>query len=212
MKIGWLLGWAVPEAWFNSLVKNILPNADHGIFPATRAGLTQLEKEPDCDWLVGYSLGALLLLDNKGHGLTNENYGVAPCKFALLAPIFGFCREDALGGKVARAQVRQLSRWLRRDPRAAIGDFYVRAGLDVPPGDLSVPGVEDLAWGLDRLEGDRVAPPAPAGWRAWCGAEDPFLDAQCLCSISPDVAIVPGAGHHPGPLVRAFAGRLEANR
>jgi len=37
MKIGWLMGWAVPEAWFAPLARQALPEAEH-VFVAASAG------------------------------------------------------------------------------------------------------------------------------------------------------------------------------
>ncbi|HTB81251.1 MAG TPA: hypothetical protein VK717_10235 [Opitutaceae bacterium] len=196
MKIGWLMGWAVPEAWFASLVRNAFPAAEHVFVAAMPDALARLEKAGPFDWVAGYSLGSLLLLHEA------ERAGRIG-RVALLAPIFAFPREAELGGRIAVAQVRSLARWLRRDPRAALADFYARAGLDAPEGALV--SVEDLLWGLERLEKDRAEPPLPAGWAAWCGASDALLDAARLQALTPSVRIISGATHHPAALLRAFA-------
>jgi SAM-dependent methyltransferase len=233
MRIAWVLGWAVPEEWFGLLVKTILPDADHHFFPATEAGLAHLcepvplkhdpasvkhESVPidyehvPFDWVVGYSLGSLLLLCERCHGLTKNNNNskdMAPTRVALLAPIFAFPREAGLGGKVPEAQIRQLARGLSRDPRNALEGFYRYAGLNVPSADVPTPPVEDLLWGLQRLEADRVDPPLPAGWRAWCGADDTLLDAARLREVCPEVTVVAGATHHPRALIEAFAAEVE---
>jgi malonyl-CoA O-methyltransferase len=198
MKIGWLLGWAVPEAWFVSLVRQALPEAEHTFVVAEPDALAQLERAGPFDWVVGYSLGSLLLLREAARV---ERLG----RVALLAPIFAFPREAEQGGRVAQTQVRQLSRWLRRDAPAALVDFYARAGLDVPPESVPVAATDILLWGLERLENDRAEPPLPAGWRAWCGANDALLDAARLGELAPSVQIVAGATHHPAALLRAFA-------
>lgn len=198
MKIGWLMGWAVPEAWFASLARNAFPAAEHVFIAAAPDALARLEKAGPFDWVAGYSLGSLLLL-----GAAEQAGRIG--RVALLAPIFAFPREAELGGRIAAGQVRQLARWLRRDPRAALADFYARAGLDVPPEGALVK-VEDLLWGLERLEKDRAEPPLPAGWSAWCGANDALLDAVRLQALAPSVQIIAGATHHPAVLLRAFAG------
>jgi hypothetical protein len=84
-------------------------------------------------------------------------------------------------------------------------DFYAQAGLDVPSAESSTLAIETLLWGLARLEEDSIDPPLPAGWRAWCGADDALLDAARLHAIEPAVTIVGGATHHPAGLLRAFA-------
>jgi len=202
MKIGWLMGWAVPEAWFGPLARQVWPDAEHVFVAAEPDALAQLEKAGPFDWVAGYSLGSLLLL---GEAARASRLG----RVALLAPIFAFPREAELGGRVARVQVKQLSRWLRRDARAALADFYARAGLDVPPEYAPAAATDALLWGLERLENDRAEPPLPANWRAWCGADDALLDATRLCALAPSVQIVAEATHHPAALLRAFAYEVE---
>jgi len=198
MKIGWLMGWAVPEAWFMPLARQALPDADHVFVAAEPDALLRLEEAGPFDWVVGYSLGSLLLLREAARA---NRLG----RVALLAPIFAFTREAELGGRVAQTQVRQVSRWLRRDAPAALADFYARAGLNVPQEYAPATATDILLWGLERLENDRAEPPLPAGWRAWCGASDMLLDATRLCALSPSVQIVAGATHHPAALLRALA-------
>ncbi|HXB01514.1 MAG TPA: methyltransferase domain-containing protein [Opitutaceae bacterium] len=202
MKIGWLMGWAVSEAWFAPLARQALPEAEHVFVAVEPDALAQLEKAGPFDWVVGYSLGSLLLLREAARV---DRIG----RVALLAPIFAFLREAELGGRVAQTQVRQLSRWLRRDEHAALADFYARAGLDVPQEHMPSAATDILLWGLERLENDRAEPPLPAGWRAWCGANDALLDAARLGELASSVQIVAGATHHPAALLRAFAEEVE---
>jgi hypothetical protein len=198
MKIGWLLGWAVPEAWFEPLAHAAFPNAIHAFFPATPDALRRLEEAGPFDWIAGYSLGTLLLL---GHAAEAGHWG----KVALLAPIFAFPREADLGGRVFRGQLRHLARQLARDLHGPLANFYLAAGLDVPDEAASSLTSKNLLWGLERLENDAVKPPLPAGWRAWCGADDALLDAAQLHAIDPSVTIVDDATHHPRALLSAFA-------
>ncbi len=198
MRIGWLLGWAVPSAWFEPLAREAFPDAEH-LFRVPRLGaLADLEAQGPFDWVAGYSLGTLILLGDPARDLRTE-------RVALLAPIFGFPLEAGLGGAVSRSRLRQLGSWLSREPVAALDDFYRRVGLDIPAAVPTPAAGEALAWGLQRLERDVVSPPLPRGWRAWCGAADPLLDAARLHALDPGVAIVDGATHHPAALLRAFA-------
>ena len=197
MKIGWLLGWSIPEAWFAPLARAAFPSAAHTWIPAEPDALDRLAAAGPFDWLAGYSLGALLLL-------SEAERAARLGRVALLAPIFAFPTEAGLGGRIPRTQVRYLARQLRRDPVAARADFYARAGLDAPAGGPAA-SLENLLWGLDRLETAAVAPRIPAGWAAWCGAEDALLDAARLHELAPEVRVVPGATHHPDALLRAFA-------
>jgi len=203
MKIAWILGWAVPEPWFAALARAAFPRAAHVFVAAAPGALGKLETGAPFDWVVGYSLGTLLLL---GWATSDGRWG----RVALLAPIFAFPREADLGGRIFRAQLRLLGRQVSRDPQASLADFYQRAGLDVPGNAAAALPVDQLLWGLERLEHDAVQPPLPAGWRAWCGADDALLDATRLQAIDPAVTIVAGATHHPGALLRAFAGEAGA--
>jgi hypothetical protein len=199
--MGWVMGWAIPEAWFAPLVLEIFPSHQHVFFPAKAAAITRLQSAGSFDCIVGYSLGAQLLLGAAARGDRFDHV-------ALLAPIFAFPSEEKLGGRVARTQVRYLARWLRRDSTAALLNFYERAGLDVPADLFQVGDAATLEWGLECLERDRVEPPLPSGWRAWCGAEDALLDAAGLAALAPEIVVVPGATHHPSGLLRALAGAL----
>lgn len=203
MKIGWLLGWAVPEAWFAPLAREAFPGAAHAFFPAGPESIPRLEEAAAFEWIVGYSLGSLLLLQEAARV-------AAWGRVALLAPIFAFPREAGLGGKIPRAQIRHLKRRVLSDPRMALPDFYQRAGLDVPSDAAAAFAPEPLLWGLERLEGGSAAPPLPPGWLAWCGAEDALLDAAQLHAIDGVVRVVTGATHHPRALLRAFAAHVQA--
>jgi hypothetical protein len=123
----------------------------------------------------------------------------------LLAPIFGFPNEAGSGGRVAQAQVKFLSRWLRRAPREALADFYTRADLDVlPPEKINPADLDRLLWGLTQLETVTVPPELPLGWSAWCGAQDALLDAKLIEALIPEIQIVANATHHPAALLRAW--------
>jgi len=201
MKIGWLLGWAIPEAWFGPLVQAALPTAAHQFFPADRDAMDRLVAATDLEHVVGYSLGAHLLLAAAARVSAHT-------PITLLAPIFAFPRERDLGGLVPTAQLRYLSRWLRRDPSAALRDFYARVGLDIPSELSATASVEDLAWGLDVLLEGYVPPQLPKSWAAVCGSRDPLLDANRLRALDPRIAILENATHHPAPLLAAMAPRI----
>jgi hypothetical protein len=197
MKIGWVMGWAVPEAWFAPIARKGWPRAEHWFFAPTPETFARLEAAGPFDGVVGYSLGSLLLLTAAARLPTST-------RVSLLAPIFAFPSEADLGGRASLTQVRQLARWSRFSPEAALRDFYARAGLDIPPSLAPVDVAADLQWGLQQLAERRIDPPLPDGWTAWCGANDPLLDAARLNALDGRVAVVEGATHHPAMLIEAF--------
>lgn len=200
MRIAWVLGWAVPEAWFASLARAVLPQAEHGFFASSPTWLTDMSAAGPWDAIAGHSLGTLLMLQEEA--AVNR---LAP-RVALLAPVLAFACEEQLGGRIARTQVKFLSRWLKSDRTAALADFYARSGLigcearDASP--------ELLQWGLERLARDRVNPPLPAGWRAYVGTNDELLDVEALVGHDSTVIRVSGATHHPEALIRAWSESL----
>lgn len=197
MRLGWVLGWGIPEAWFAPMAWAAFPSAEHVFFAASANTPARLAAAGRFDRVVGYSLGTQLLLSAPAQ--------LAAARVSLVAPIFAFPREEGLGGRISRTQVLHLARWLRRDPGAALVDFYARAALDVPPSLAPVETVADLEWGLDQLARWRVEPPLPSGWSAWCGADDSLLDPERLQALDARIVIVPGATHHPAALLRALA-------
>lgn len=203
MRMGWIMGWAVPESWFAAHVRAIFPEDEHVFFEPADGVLTAVENRGPFDRLVGYSLGAHLLLAEA------ERVERLGARVILLAPILAFPSEEGLGGRIARTQVRYLSRWVRRDRAGALDDFYARAGLDVRSEEANVIALETLLAGLERLAAGRVDAPAPAGWRMYAGAEDSLLDAGSLARQLPALVTVAGATHHPAALLRAWkeAGR-----
>lgn len=197
-RMAWVLGWAVPECYFSELVHAQFPGIEHVIFEAQENVCDRLEKFGPFDWIAGYSLGSLLLLKNVERA---QRLG----RVALLAPIFAFTQEKNKGGQVPLAQLRQLRRWLKNDPRAALADFYQRAGLALSAEHPSTTDLTKLLWGLERLELDEVSPTLPPSWCAWCGEADPLLNAVRLHGMAPGIIVVPGAGHGPPALLRVLA-------
>ena len=238
MRIGWLMGWAIPETWFGAMAREAFPGAEHLFVAPAADALQVIESQSPFDWVVGYSLGSLLMLREAPRV---ERLG----RVALLAPLFAFPREEGLGGRIARAEVRALARRLNQDRAQALGGFYRRAGLAggagleerttgvVPSGGLAQSGargeesgarlatemipagslgeLEDgvLAWGLDQLQTVRCPPALPGGWIGWCGMADALLDAERLHALDARITPVPGATHHPRALMQAFAAHLQ---
>ena len=200
MRIAWVLGWAVPEAWFAPIVQAALPRSEHVFFAASPTWLAEVSAAGPWDAIAGHSLGTLLLLQEAA--AVNR---LTP-RVALLSPVLAFAPEEQLGGRIPRTQIKFLSRWLKGDCAAALTDFYARAGLiGCEAGEASP---ELLQWGLERLARDRVNPPLPAGWRAYVGTNDELLDVEALVGHDSTVIRVSGATHHPEALIRAWSESL----
>jgi hypothetical protein len=217
VRIGWLLGWAVPQDWFAALARDAFPAAVHAFARPSPTAIGELEACAPFDWVAGYSLGTLLLMGQASRA-------GALGRVAVLAPIFAFPGEENLGGRIPRVEVRILERRLRQDPPRAIEEFHRRAGLgDIPkgpaavteeagtaqagtvPSDIPGDGESSLAWGLAQLKTGRVDAVLPEGWVGWCGTDDPFLDAHRLHSLDKRIVPLPGATHHPRALMSAFS-------
>ena len=203
MKMGWILGWAIPVPWFSRQVSAVFPGEGHQFFPPAPGVIDRLAAAGPFDWVAGYSLGSQVLL-------LEADRAASLGEVALLAPIWALAAEEGFGGRVARAQIRALAQWLRRDESAAIADFYDRAGLEVPADGPPPADREQLLWGLAALEKRRVDGGLPAGWRAWCGQDDALIDARRLQERVPEVVTVPQATHEPGALLAAFAAAIAA--
>ena len=200
MRSAWLLGWAGPKEWVGVMVCESFPADQHMFYTPGATSLARLAVEGPFDLTVGYSLGALLLLSQAKTGVCFSG------RVALLAPFFAFCCERNLGGRVAEAQLLYLARWVKRAPQAALADFYTRAELlDLGGGSTYALDLDELDWGLKRLAEECVSPPMPEGWLAWCGAKDPFVDAERLKALMPGLRVLPEGNHHPRGLIGALA-------
>lgn len=197
MRIGWVLGWATPASWFAAEAAWAWPGVEHVCAPAAPDWFARLGALGELDAVGGYSLGALLLLSER------ERVAARWPRVGLMAPIWSFPREAGRGGRVARAQVRALAGWTRRDERAAREDFYQRAGLGLVLG--ATEPAETLLWGLGELERREAAPGLPEGWFAAAGGDDPLLDADALARDEPRLRRVRGATHAPAELIAEWA-------
>jgi hypothetical protein len=199
MTFFWIAGWAVPPSWLAAEARAAFPEAKHTA-ASPSAAASSVAKE-NFDILGGYSLGALwLLMHAKDFPET--------IPVILLAPIFSFPAKNGDGGRMALAQLRLQRRRFRKDPTAAVNDFYRRSGLDndVPKADnFSDQEIAALDTELGWLETWRAVAPPPKHWRGFIGENDSLLDAKILRQKWPALQLVSDAGHAPGPLLRAAA-------
>lgn len=183
-----LSGWGIaPEA--------VAPlfSAGTRVLAPTRENVARLAGAPR---VVGYSLGALLLLDAAARG----EFSCADV--ALFAPFLAFPREAGAGGRVSATQVKFLRRWLKKDAPAALADFYARAGLSFPPpaaGDAPPYRIEDLDAGLEILATAKLdaVPAAARSWKIVLGEADALLDAPAVAATFAEnpVRLVPAGTH-----------------
>ncbi len=186
MKCLWIGGWGYSPQHVLAAVERRFPQAEHHVRPPAPG----LRAEADrYDWVGGHSLGAFLLLRHPERFPAKQG-------LLLLAPFLAFPAEAACGGRIKLAQLKLTARLLKKDPLAALNDFYSRADLalraDVPP----YP-VESLAWGLDLLARETVsADNLPASVRAVVlGLRDPLLDARRIARNFPGSVLLPSVGH-----------------
>lgn len=161
------------------------------------------------DAVIGWSLGALYLMDAVAGGLQ------IPGRLILLAPFIAFCSEHDRGGRCSLPQLKWLRRWVERDREAALEDFYERAGIvGVDP--ARAPNTELLIAGLERL--GHEATPDVERWglasvprrEVVIGEQDRLLDAQHAAKCFSGSRVVPGAGHSAVDLLQACPEVLDA--
>jgi len=194
MKIGWMGGWGISLEEMQPLAVSHAPDAEHLIYPPVMGAAENLV---GCDMVIGWSLGAHLILEAASRGVK------LPAKALLVAPFTSFCSEHSKCGKVSETQVRWLSRLVKTDLPNALADFRNRAGL--PPSNISETPYEseNLLKGLEIL-----SQPAgislisfcrqglPSGWEAYVGSEDSLLNPDGVCQSIVGCQIVDGLGHN----------------
>lgn len=188
-----LSGWGISP----SALARLFP-AGTQIFEPSRENVLKIADfvaRKNATRVVGYSLGSWLLLDAAARGIFSfENT-------TLYAPFLAFPREAGKGGNVSATQVKFLRRWLKKDPSAAIADFYARAGISLAP-----PVAGTLPYDADALdEGLRILleekldglPDSAKNWEIVLGEKDALLDAQTVAkTFSPArVNLIPAGTH-----------------
>lgn len=205
-RIAWIAGWGVEPESLSPSARHFAPDAEHLFFPPTPDFLQEVGAS---DILIAWSLGALRVLDGATAGWQ------FPGQVILLAPFIAFCAEHGCGGKCSLTQVRYLKRWVVRDPKAAVADFYTRAGLGTLTSRVTLP-VPLLLEGLDRLALDApsglrcfAAQGLPANWQAWVGDADPLLEASGVLNTLKSCLLLPGAGHSIVDLLGQLRGLIR---
>ena len=185
MKFLWVGGWAIPEWHVLKHAQRVFPNDRHFFSPPAKDARIL----DDFDRIFGYSLGAFLLLR-------------WPCNFpkektkTLISPFLAFPKENDLGGKIGRTQIKVTRRQLQGNPLKAINDFFLRANIDLSLDALPY-SIEDLLWGLDVLLTEQIEPSEvkDKGNFAILGEQDNLLDASRVAEFFPSHSILKDAGH-----------------
>jgi hypothetical protein len=202
----WISGWGIPPAWFEAQVRKYFPKSQHKVFIPSQEIIENIDltkKQNKTDWLVGYSLGAFLLL-------CQQELIPASQQVCLLAPFFDFKKENDKGSRITKIQLLYLMRWFRNDPLMALNDFYMRTGLfELKQNFYTLPYAEqDLLFGLHYLIHNSCLFFAPNTWLGFVGEKDTLINTMYLKKFFPELSIVPSATHHPKGLINAFANTL----
>ena len=201
LRIAWIMGWAIPRAYFEQLVLSLFPEVKHTFIEPTQNAISAISKEEAFDFTVGYSLGSLLLLNS-------ELPEIISGKKVLLAPILGFTSEMKLGGKIPLSQLRYTQRLLRTDAVKTVNAFYQLSGLvSIPP--ISKPytqeAIEHLVYGLKYLEDKFFEGIIKGDILALSGDLDALLDSTILRTRIPDLNIISNATHDPVKLIESLS-------
>ncbi|MEM8550569.1 MAG: alpha/beta fold hydrolase [Verrucomicrobiota bacterium] len=186
MKCLWFGGWGLPREYTLGFARGVFPQGEHEVVLPTASCIKRTKTE-NADVLIGHSLGALLLLSCCQCWLQTQ-------RVLLVAPIADFRAEAHRGGRVPRAKLRALIQWLRREPLAAVADFYRQAGLRLSAPESLPYAASELIWGIEQLASLEVQARHEVE-AAWIGERDPLLDAESLEGDFPVLAKLPGAGH-----------------
>ena len=189
LHVGWVLGWAVPVAWFKTKVEESFPTYKHTFIEPSKDALVQLTHHAPYDIVVGYSLGSLLLLNHK------EDVDKLTKKVVLLSPIIGFTREMNLGGKIKLADLKATKLRIKRNPQETLRGFYALADLTFSEAYLTSFDTNVLSDGLDMLESMSITSELPQSWMYLLGEKDALLDSHVLKEKIPHLILIKEGTH-----------------
>lgn len=184
MNILWIGGWAIPINYIQAIVENSFPQHKHSYIYPNKNYLEFIEKE-SADTIIGYSLGATLLLLNQNHIFKNP-------KQYLIAPFLNI--ESAT--KVNETQLKFLLKNLKSNPLYAINDFYIRAQLKIPQATSLPYGFEDLYWGIETLIQTQEYQADTCKNPILLGQNDPLINPKFFQQNFSQLFILPGIDHN----------------
>ena len=189
----WVCGWGVSPKALKSWATEAFPGIFHQVILPLR--LPQGFHD-GFDKILGWSWGGYRVLE---WFVTSENRQKAP-PIVLFSPFFGFCLEDSQGGKTSRTHVKYLARWMKRDPVAALTDFYQRADLTFPFCALDQECFPFWTNELSHLANEKLDINQVIGaietthMQIFVGEKDPLVDAPYLVEKLGAI-MVPKVGH-----------------
>ncbi len=188
MKVLWLGGWAIYANEFMNSVEKNWPFMDHRYVVPARDWASIVSKN-EFDVLIGYSLGSHLIIKEKIYQFIDK-------PIYLLAPFFDLKIEAQLGGKISITQIKYLLKWIKREPLAAINDFYSRAGLDDNQNNSIPYKIEDLIWGLNVILAKGVDLMEAENCKFIIGENDALIDSKFFLRKINNIKNIIGASHN----------------
>lgn len=183
MKILWIGGWAISIKHMQTIVETVFPQYNHSYVHPHKNYLECIEKE-NHDIIVGYSLGATLLL-NKTHLFKNS-------KKYLIAPFLNI--EGAI--KVNNIQLKFLLKKLKTDPLHTINDFYKRAQLSMPEATFLPYPLDDLYWGIETIMQPQEYVADDSNQFILIGQNDPLINPKFFQKNFNQITILAGVKHN----------------
>ena len=207
-----ICGWAIPEVWFEEEIKNVFPEAAlKVIYPQTPADPAEAEhilKNGTSDWYVGYSLGSLWLQ-------VHRKFLPETGRRILLAPILAFLSEKDRAGKIPLAQLDFFIETVRQSGNleTVLRDFLALGNIFMPDEAMqNMPDQSALLNGLEFLKSASADAESARDWISFLGENDPFTDPAQAKSLLPQLEVLPGCGHEPGPLLNKLSQTLAQDR
>lgn len=199
-----ICGWAIPEKWFDGLIKNAFPNSSISVhYPNNPADKDEAKNILDgipCDLYIGYSFGSLWLLNHR------EYLSTSAIK-ALLAPIIDFTQIE-FGSKVPRRNLKYMIKQIQnqQNPIPKVREFFKLCGINIPEQFIEeIPDKYILNQGLQFLLNNAVSKESLDGFLGFIGSQDSILDSSQIKSYMPQLEIIPNIGHEPELLLDALS-------
>jgi len=174
----------VPRAIFEEWVQERWPEYEHVVVFPVEGAVEELVAM-GCERVGGYSLGALLILNEWSRFEGKEGL--------MLAPYFSFCCERDRGGEVKQSDLKSLQLLMGLSAKKGLRFFYDFSKMSFLKGPLEegLPyEVEGLLWGLDQLGCLQVEDLASVkNLRFVFGDEDVFIQAPRLAALCEEKGI-----------------------